>query len=134
MSRRLEAAWDEHGLALGVQVFALSEFQVDPFYLLAVLNSKLVSYLFATRFSAKRLGGGYLAINKSQLTRLPIRFSSSPNPAQSRAVEQLSELARCWTPDQDALIDRLVYQHYQLTPAEIERVESHFAAVRSRAA
>ena len=48
MSRRLEAAWDDRGLALGVQVFAASEFQVDPFYLLALLNSKLLSYLFRT--------------------------------------------------------------------------------------
>src|SRR5262249_1540844 len=31
MSRRLEAAWDDVGLALGVQVFAASEIQVDPF-------------------------------------------------------------------------------------------------------
>src|SRR5207249_1051647 len=45
MSRRLEAAWDGRGLALGVQVFAASEWKLDPFYLLALLNSKLLSYL-----------------------------------------------------------------------------------------
>src|SRR5207253_3534865 len=72
MSRRLEAAWDGRGLALGVQVFAASEWKLDPFYLLALLNSKLLSYLFATRYAAKRLSGGYLAINKGQLARLQI--------------------------------------------------------------
>src|SRR5262245_37140904 len=34
LSRRLEAAWDEQGLALGVQVFAASQFNVDPLFLL----------------------------------------------------------------------------------------------------
>jgi SAM-dependent methyltransferase len=80
MSRRLEAAWDDRGLALGVQVFAASDFPVDPFYLLALLNSKLLSYLFRTRFAAKRLAGGYLAINKGQLARLPIAIGDPVSP------------------------------------------------------
>src|SRR5205823_10313677 len=96
MSRRLEAAWDEQGLALGVQVFAASEFQLDPFYLLALLNSKLLSYLFATRYAAKRLGGGYLAINKGQLARLPIRIIAPAARADQRRRARLTVLAASW--------------------------------------
>lgn len=134
MSRRLEAAWDQAGLALGVQVFAVSDWQLDPYYLLALLNSKLLSYLFATRYSAKRLGGGYLAINKGQLTQLPIRIVTSPNEDYLQKAEQMCQMAREWSPANDPLFDQLVYQLYQLTQAEIARVETYFADLAARAA
>lgn len=148
MSQRLEAAWDDRGLALGVQVFAASDCRVDPFYLLALLNSKLLSYLFATRFAAKRLAGGYLAINKGQLARLPIVTLShpiagikpGPGPglqADSNAVHRLATLAgRMFirpTEPIETEIDHLVYAIYRLSNAEIARIERHFAH-RSRAA
>jgi SAM-dependent methyltransferase len=152
MSRRLEAAWDDRGLALGVQVFAASDFQVDPFYLLALLNSKLLSYLFATRFAGKRLAGGYLAINKGQLARLPIRVISSRDGIDVQRRERLCELAAEGAVGDggpalakaslshptrvviDSEIDHIVYQLYGLIAVERERVEGHFAEAVSRAA
>jgi hypothetical protein len=135
MSRRLEAAWDQQGLALGVQVFAASEIQLDPFYLLALLNSKLLSYLFATRYAAKRLGGGYLAINKGQLTRLPICVIPSSNQNEHRLHKRLAKLTTS-TPslNDEAQIDQLIYQLYRLSSDEIARVEQHFSQLSSRAA
>ena len=123
LSRRLEAAWDSHGLALGVQVFAATEFQVDPFYLLALLNSKLVSYLFRNRFAAKRLGGGYLAVNKGQLVKLPIAV-----PTDERKCKRLATLAAAMSNGRvdssvDVELDRLVYSLYQLSVAQIAMVE-----------
>src|SRR4029453_15009246 len=38
LSQRLEAAWDDRGLALGGQVYALSKWQFDPHYLLPRLK------------------------------------------------------------------------------------------------
>jgi SAM-dependent methyltransferase len=134
MSRRLEAAWDQRRLALGVQVFSASEFHVDPHYLLALLNSKLLSYLFATRFAAKRLSGGYLSINKRELARLPIRIAASQDLKERTLSSELSELARNWRPSMDDSIDALVYRLYRLEASEIARVESHFASTIARAA
>ena len=134
MSQRLEAAWDARGLALGVQVFAASECRIDPFYLLALLNSKLLSYLFATRFAAKRLAGGYLSINKGQLARLPIATplaGTKPGPGLPPLARQMM-MER--TEQLDASIDRLVYSLYRLTPAEIARVEQYFPQPSARAA
>lgn len=134
MSRRLEAAWDTDGLALGVQVYAATDFQLDPFYLLALLNSKLLSYVFATRFAAKRLGGGYLAINKGQLAQLPIHVFSPQNRTEVRQSNRLSQLAQTWSPAHEPIIDQLVYQLYRLTDTEIARIERHFAELAARAA
>jgi hypothetical protein len=134
LSQRLEAAWDQHGLALGVQVFAASEFQVDPQYLLALLNSKLLTYLFRTRFAAKRLAGGYMAINKGQLARLPIAMGSGVPVGQDLSCRLRRESAGQVLPYEDAAIDQHVYRLYRLTKVEIAEVEAHFADLNRRAA
>jgi hypothetical protein len=108
--------------------------QVDPFYLLALLNSKLISYIFSTRFAAKRLSGGYFAINKGQLVRLPIRDLAGANPQDRKRQRRLMDLARAWRPVHELEIDQLVYQLFRLTSDEISRVESHFSTPESDAA
>lgn len=125
MSRRLEAAWHAGPLALGVQVFAAAEPQVDHFYLLALLNSAFLSHVFRTRFSAKRLGGGYLAINKGQLAQLPIPLLGTGN----RLHDQLSRLGKSLAlngPDEssESQVDQLTAQLYGLSPAETAQIEA----------
>lgn len=138
MTRRLEAALDDRGRALGVQVFAAVEPAVDCRYLLGLLNSKLLSALFRQRFPAKRLGGGYLAINKGQLAKLPIRVVTSDSPPadqreQARLIRLVERRLRFSDGDAlrnrrietiDATIDHCVARLYRLTTAEIELVES----------
>ncbi|MBI2478336.1 MAG: N-6 DNA methylase [Planctomycetia bacterium] len=128
MSRRLEAAFDAGGLALGVQVYAVASFQDDARFLLGVLNSKLMSFLLRTRFPAKRLAGGYLAINKGQLAKLPIRFVDEADrqavSLRDRIIDIIDGLERP-TAESDEEIDRLVYQLYALTADEVETVEQY---------
>lgn len=136
LSRRLEAALACKPTALGVQVFALTDWKLDPCYLLGLLNSRLVSYLFAQRFAAKQLAGGYLAVNKPQLAALPIRQIATDGDA-CRA-EQLVRLVKnrlaidradhAMRQDLDERIDQLVYQLYQLTDDEIADIEATVAA------
>ena len=64
----------------------------DRRYLLGLLNSKLLSFLFRGRFRAKQLSGGFLAINKSQLDQLPIRIVQAEDLAEMQ-IRQL--LVRC---------------------------------------
>ena len=75
-----------------MQVYAVLPRGLDPRYLLGLLNSKLLSYLFRLRFQAKRLAGGYLAINKSQLAQLPIRICAAEDPEARDLERQLVEL------------------------------------------
>ena len=133
MCQRLEAAYDEQGFALGVQVFAARELQVDPYYLLGVLNSKLLSYLFRERFAAKRLAGGYLAINKGQLAQLPIPL---PCPASKTIVSKVARLAkqlqRNFSREVDEQIDELVYSLCHVTADERPRIERSFVEPSNR--
>jgi adenine-specific DNA-methyltransferase len=133
MSRRLEAAYDEQGLALGVQVYAAVEPLDNPYYLLGLLNSRLMSFLFRERFAAKKLAGGYLAMNKGQLEQLPIRVVEK---GEEGITAQLAKLARQAgsLPHIDREIDELVYQLYRLTAAEICQVDTAFEERQAKAA
>jgi hypothetical protein len=134
MSRRLEAAWDEGGTALGVQVFAVARLE-DPWYVLGLLNSKLFSYLFRTRFEAKRLGGGYLSVNKGQLAELPVRQIDRKSKDELLSRTRISRLARRLTgmagsasleslQRLDAELDQEVYRLYRLNSREVRCIES----------
>jgi methylase of polypeptide subunit release factors len=116
MSRRLEVAWHEQPLALGVQVFAAAELQIDPYYLLAVLNSRFISDWYRAHFSARQLSGGYLAIHKRHLEQIPIVDPRQGSQGQRTLVAKLSTLGRKLTERySDALdheVDRLVAQLY----------------------
>lgn len=136
MSRRLEAAYDEQGLALGVQVYAAVEPLDNPYYLLGLLNSRLMSFLFRERFAAKKLAGGYLAMNKGQLEQLPIRVVEKADQGDSVLAERIAELAS-WGSlphEVDREIDELVYQLYRLTAAEIRQVDAAFEERQAKAA
>jgi hypothetical protein len=132
MSRHLEATFAQGDLALGVQVFAAADLEVDPFYLLAVLNSRLLSHLFRTRFAAKRLAGGYLSINKGQLAQLPIVDPQRLDRQQRRIVDRIATLGRQLSRDgldarADAAVDKLVDQLYQLSQDELAGIRSPLA-------
>lgn len=130
MSRRLEAAYDDICRALGVQVYAAAELQIEPYSLLGILNSKLLTYLFRERFGAKRLAGGYFSLNKGQLAQLPIRRVEAGDQQSPDLLRQIGILAKelqrqsCAALDQQ--IDELVYRLYAINPAERERIEAAF--------
>jgi len=144
MTRRIEAAWDSGGLALGVQVFAVAELKEDRRYLLGLLNSKLFSFIFRTRFRAKQLAGGFMAVNKGQLDQLPIRVIAPEDEAAAllrqrlvRCVEPLERLTNrlggasapsaVWQGrlgELERQIDQCVYQLYGVTADEIARIEA----------
>lgn len=146
MTKRLEAAFDSGGLALGVSVYAAAEMTDDPRYVLGVVNSKLLSYLFRLRFQAKHLAGGFLAINKGQLAKLPIRILNLADRMEKKHHDRMIELvelilashrqiavastdhARTSIQRQidstDREIDKLVYTLYALTDEETRTVES----------
>jgi SAM-dependent methyltransferase len=141
MSRRLEAAWDETGLALGVQVFAVADAE-DPWYLLGLLNSRLLTYLFRTRFDARRLGGGFLSIHKGQLALLPIRVNNPYRADVARTQRNIARLAERQTSlanensprsstrraAADRELDEHVYRLYELKDREVTQVEQQIAA------
>jgi hypothetical protein len=86
MTKRLEAMYSESPIALGVGVYGIYDFgEYDPKFLLAILNSKFLTYYLNIEFKDKHLAGGYLAINKSTIEELPLMFSENELPFIQKA-------------------------------------------------
>jgi type I restriction-modification system DNA methylase subunit len=119
------------------------ETQIDLRYILAILNSPLLTYFL--KETGTPLRGGYFRMKTAYLNPLPIRtidFDKSPDKSKHDKivsfVEQILELhkklAEIKNPDEktrlqrqidatDSQIDKLVYDLYGLTEEEIKIVE-----------
>jgi hypothetical protein len=104
MTTRLESAYDATGVALGVNVYAITEWAVSAQYLLAILNSAYATYLYRSMFESKHLAGGYLAINKGQLEEVPIRAIVFTTPKEERAQLRVQARVLYEATDQAALL------------------------------
>ena len=97
-----------------INVYAITGPTLSPFYILALLNSKTMTDIYRSKFESKHLRGGYLAINKKQLERLPIPV---PAPGVESAVS--SRLAH-------QVIEKLEALHID----EIDKYASEMAETR----
>jgi hypothetical protein len=90
MTKVIEAAYVDAPMAVGVAVYSVTDCSVDPYYLLAVLNSEYVSKWYMNEFRAKHLAGGFLSINKSQLEMIPVSIADKAKQREiSGEVQQL---------------------------------------------
>ena len=96
MARELEAYFSREPLALGVGAYAIYDFGgMDPFYLLALLNSRFMSWFLREKFYERHLAGGYLAINKFILEQLPVvRADEKTEKDLAGRAEKLQQIFR----------------------------------------
>lgn len=145
LSRRLEAAWDPLGHALGVQTFAITAPEQYQPYLLGLLNSKYFTWLYRERYRGKQLGGRYIAVHKRPLSELPIVPLPDARPLGQHArvtdqqqviatlAEQLTHRYARKTPTDaglealENLLDEAVYRLYGLDTAQASHVERAIA-------
>jgi adenine-specific DNA-methyltransferase len=98
--------------------------------ILAILNSRLLSYLYEMLFGGMHMGGGYMRYRSRFLESLPLpKDSSWTDSASQKHIEMLvtNVLEECAQGGTSGVIgrqiDELVYKTYCLTPEEIAIVE-----------
>lgn len=108
-------------------------------FILSLLNSKLLSFIYEVLFSGMHMGGGYLRYRSKFLEGLPIPKSMLiyPKSCQNSFIDLVDQIL-AFTKDSDypdnpqkqarvktlqKQIDQLVYKLYDLTPEEIQIVE-----------
>lgn len=120
----------------------------DLKYLAAILNSKLMTFVYSELFSGLKMSGGYFQFQAPQLRILPITDSSDDikseiaklahkiislndklNSLGDKKTEETRRLEE-ETEEIDKRIDDLIYKVYGLTAEEIEIVEKSFTAAR----
>ncbi len=125
----------------GYGITLLEEIDLSYFYLLGLLNSKLLSAFLKAISTPFR--HGYIALNRQYIEQLPIRPINFNDPVEKAAHDRMVSLVErmlslhkqsARTPQEkemlqreiestDQAIDALVYQLYGLTDAEIKIVE-----------
>ena len=146
MTKELECFCDEAGAYLaGKSTTIVIPVTLNLLYLVGLLNSRLLTYFYKETFRSLSLAGGFFRVGPPQLGQLPIVV---PEPSNTKAkalhdavvakVEAMLEakkaLAKAKTERErtyyeqkcaalDRQIDRLVYDLYGLTEAEIKVVE-----------
>jgi hypothetical protein len=88
-------------------------------YLLGVLNSALLSYLYGVRFKATHVGGAYLHYLAGYLNDLPIRLAHHPETICQLVRAQLNpETTDSARRALDAQLDEAIFDLYELAPEE----------------
>lgn len=126
MTRRLRVLWDPGGIAPSVPALQVMprEGAVELRSLLALLNSRLLSWLLRQRFSPLALSGGYLRIGREQIGALPV--AELKEEERRRLVEAAALMESAGGEEREAVdrdLDRLVYALYGLDEAEVAAVE-----------
>lgn len=85
ISLSFNAYLDYEGFLCLKTIYFLYDFvNINPKYLISILNSNIMNYYFKMRFSIMHIGGGYLRFRKQYLNRLPIRIVDFNNPTDKK--------------------------------------------------
>ena len=135
MSNRLESIYDE-GEYLAAKSTTIVMGEKDKLkYLIAIINSKLLSFFINYFYYSLKMAGGYLNISKNIIENLPIPKSSFENQQSFiKLVDQILNITKSEdyynNPEKQAKvkllekeIDKLVYELYGLMEEEIRIVE-----------
>ncbi|MBE5748634.1 MAG: hypothetical protein E7344_03275 [Clostridiales bacterium] len=96
------------------------EFEVSPFYLLGLINSKLFTFYHLTT-SPKANKGLFPKILVSDIKKLPVKVVDEYVVRLAQLVKEQLDNYSC---EKDELIDNMVYDLYGLTKEEISCIES----------
>ncbi len=115
----------------GGKVNILSDFRIDRFLILGVLNSKLMTYFYKKKFFPTHMQGGAFGFDTLSVETLPIpQITKSNKPTAHKITDCAKQILEAKEKDPKANtqklekeIDALVYQLYNLTDEEIKIIE-----------
>ena len=122
MCKKLESCYDDGNILAGKSTSIIFNSKYPIKYILGILNSKLMTFYYASYFSSLSLAGGFYRIGAPQLSELPIAFDLQKVNLMIEQVEKLLIDSNNWNAQK--IINQLVYELYGLTKEEILVVET----------
>jgi hypothetical protein len=126
IAHRIEAAFDSEGVFASVNTNFVFVDGSAGYFLLGVLNSRLMTWVYEQYFGALRMSGGYLQFQAPQIKVLPA-MQYDPSNAAMAAIATLAERCASEASEIGALqdsIDATVFELFGLTSEEIQLVEA----------
>jgi adenine-specific DNA-methyltransferase len=130
IASRTEFSWDESGFYVGNTNYFLP---TEKRYLCALLNSTLITYLYASL--SPQIRGGFYRFFTQYVEQLPIIAPSQENIARLAALVDKLQALGGQGPDAEQLeheVDAIVYRTYDLTEEEIAEIERWHAERRAQ--
>ena len=141
MTKRLECYLDEGHCLAGKSTTIVLPRRINPKVLLAILNSKLLTFIYKNLFKSLSLAGGFMRVGPPQIKKLPIKIVlDTDEQAMIKLVDKmlslnkrLNEIYDKRTDEHvkideeikktDSEIDELVYKIYGITESEKKIIE-----------
>lgn len=141
MTKKLECYLDDGHYLAGKSTTIIASDKIDLKSVLAVLNSKLMTFCYKNLFKSLSLQGGYMRVGPPQIKKLPIKQMSEPQQQPLISLvdkiitlnKRLNEIGDKKTDERqrieeeikktDAEINELVYQLYDITESEKKIIE-----------
>ncbi|MBU4220333.1 MAG: Eco57I restriction-modification methylase domain-containing protein, partial [Euryarchaeota archaeon] len=135
MAKRVEAFLDEKGEFASANTNFVYDSEYNLHYLLAILNSNLMSTFYGGYFGALIMSGGYFQFQAPQLRVLPIRRLSFTTPPDRSAalVEHAKALYTAFlgSPDSQKILD-FISKRFSAAPEESDVVHDLLAFLAER--
>jgi hypothetical protein len=141
LTKTIQATVDTNGFFMGKASYIITN-KIDNHFLIALLNSRLIQFYFNNYFETTHLSGGYLRFDIPYLQELPIKTLSSADALHKQICNNVKQLYRSQKllrsansdvsrnfyqakiENIDRLINQQVYNLYDLTPSDINIIES----------
>lgn len=126
MSKRLEVFFDKGEYIAGKSTtIILDNEKIHIRYLLAILNSKLISYWYQIYFKSLSLAGGYLRISSNEIKKIPIALADIESEKLIiELVDQIIDGKSLDMADSESKIEELLMNIYKLNEVEKEIIRN----------
>lgn len=129
MNKELECYFDNGEYLAGKSTTLVYDY-CDLKYIVAILNSKLITYYYALFYNSMSLAGGFFRIGAPQIKEIPIAYADEATV--NKIEKMVDRIQNVINNDEQAAellreeIDKEVYKIYGLTEKQIELVEKYF--------
>lgn len=129
MNKELECYLDNKGEYLaGKSTTIIYDSKLDLKYIIAILNSKLITFYYKYYFSSLSLAGGYLRIGPPQIKQIPIAFNKE---IYDILIPEVDKLIKYYKYDdkeniyiKEEVINNYIYKLYNINEEEIKLIEN----------
>lgn len=143
MTKNIECVADVNGEYLAGKSTTIISGNLDPRFIVGVLNSNLISFYYEAVFGATKLSGGYLRVGPPQLKKIPCPIPSRSNKVlykkiilgSQKIMDLRNQIISTRVPNQRTQFERsipamiqslneLVYEYYEITTSEKNVIEN----------
>jgi len=123
VTKNIQCAYDDKYYYVGKST-VVTNISINKFYLIALLNSKLINFWYSKKYETTHMSGGYLRFDIPYLKQIPIKNINDTTKFENLVNEIMTLKQQDKdTQDLEDEIDSMVYELYGLSDEDVKIVE-----------